>query len=83
MRGQAGGWVGKPDGRTLTPNEPEQAVILEIQAMRIRKLTLVGISEELTRRGVPTKTGKSRRWTHQSVAAILKRTADERTMRPI
>ncbi len=36
--------------------------------------TLHLITCELTRSGVPTKTGKSNRWTHQAVARILRRT---------
>ena len=31
------------------------------------------VTETPTERGVPTKTGKSRRWTHQAVARILGR----------
>ena len=58
---------------TLNPNEAEQAVIADIQAMRKRGMKLVKIADALTEQGVPTKTGKSRRWTHQAVARILNR----------
>ncbi len=62
-----------PDGSTLVPNEAEQAVIRDIRAMRKRGMVFAKIANELTTRGVPTKTGKSDRWTHQAVARILKR----------
>ena len=61
------------DGVTLAPNEAEQAVIVDIQAMRARGMKLKQIASDLTSREVPTKTGKSSRWTHQAVARILAR----------
>ena len=61
------------DGVGLIPNELEQAVIRDIQAMRARGMKLKQIADTLTERGVPTKTGKSDRWTHQAVARILSR----------
>lgn len=61
------------DGSTLIPNDSEQTTIAEIQAMRARGGKLTKIAEELTRRGVPTKTGKSNKWTHQAVGRIAKR----------
>ncbi len=63
------------DGVTLVPSESEQAVIQEIKAMRSRGMKLQQIAKSLTGRGVPTKTGRSRRWTHQAVARILNREA--------
>jgi DNA invertase Pin-like site-specific DNA recombinase len=62
------------DGTTLVPNESEQAVIADVKAMRARGMKLQQIAADLTAREVPTKTGKSARWTHQSVARILRRT---------
>ncbi len=62
-----------PDGTTLVPNKAEQAVIRDIRAMRKRGMVLAKIADELTARGVPTKTGRSKRWTHQAIARILKR----------
>ncbi len=62
------------DGVTLVPNESEQAVIRDIRAMRAHGMKLQQIADALTRRGVPTKTGKSNKWTHQAVARILTRT---------
>ena len=61
------------DGLTLVPNEREQAVIADIRAMRAIGTTLQGIANRLSEQGVPTKTSKSDRWTHQAVARILKR----------
>lgn len=63
------------DGAALIPNEAEQVVITGIQAWRTEGWTLEQIAEELSCRAVPTKTGKSERWTHQAVARILKREA--------
>lgn len=61
------------DGTTLIPNETEQAVLAEIRSMRSGGMTLRRIAETLTARGVPTKTGKSTRWTHSAVGRILGR----------
>lgn len=62
-----------PDGASLIPNDTEQAVIAEIQAMRRLGMKLQSIAKELTRREVSTKTGRSTRWSHQAVARILTR----------
>ncbi|MEK6676908.1 MAG: recombinase family protein, partial [Planctomycetota bacterium] len=62
-----------PDGATLIPNESEQTGIANIHAWRAQRWTLERIADELTARAVPTKTGKSERWTHQAVARILRR----------
>ena len=61
------------DGVTLIPNESEQAVIADLKAVRSRGMKLQQIAARLTERGVPTKAGKSARWTHQAVARILDR----------
>ena len=61
------------NGVTLLPTESEQAVIQDIQTMRSSGMTLGKTADTLTQRGVPTKTGKSNRWTHQAVARILNR----------
>jgi site-specific DNA recombinase len=61
------------DGATLVPNDDEQTVIADIGGWRSQGWTLERIADALTTRGVPTKTGKSARWTHQAVARILKR----------
>ena len=70
------------DGVTLLPNESEQAVIQDIKTMRARGMKLVQIAAELTKHGIPTKTGKSRRWTHQAVARILSREGGRDRARP-
>ena len=62
------------DGTTLNPNEAEQTVITNIQSRRAEGWTLERIATDLTALGVPTKTGKSERWSHQAVARILRRT---------
>lgn len=60
------------DGSTLVPSPLELEVIADMRTMRARGWTLEAVAEELTERGVPTKTGKSR-WTHQAVARIALR----------
>ncbi len=57
----------------LVKNPSEQAVIAEIRSLRSNGLRLQQIARVLTSRGIPTKTGKSTRWTHQAVARILQR----------
>ena len=61
------------DGSTLLPMQAEQAVITDIRAMRSSGMKLAKIAATLTERGVPTKTGQSRRWSHQAVARIVAR----------
>ena len=61
------------NGTTLVANEAEQAVIADIQTMRSKGLTLERIAKTLTTRDIPTKTGKSQRWTHQAIARIISR----------
>ncbi len=61
------------NGNTLVANEAEQAVIADIRAMRSKERTLAAIAKALTTRDIPTKTGRSRWWTHQAIARIIKR----------
>jgi len=63
-----------PDGVTLIENPMEQGVILLMRELRAAGKTLRQIADELTRIGVPTKERKPR-WTHTTVAYILKRAA--------
>ncbi len=63
------------DGAALLPNDAEQSVVANILAKRAEGWTLEQIADELSARAVPTKTGKSERWTHQAIARILKRAA--------
>ena len=62
------------DGVMLVANETEQGVIRDIQVMRADGYALERIADVLTERGVPTKTGKSYRWSHQAVGRIVRRT---------
>ena len=61
------------DGSTLMVNGGEQAIIIDIRAMRSHGMKLQKIAAVLTEQRVSTKTGKSNRWTHQAVARILAR----------
>ena len=70
------------DGAALVLNDAEQAVIEEIQTMRAAGWTLERIADALTDRGVPTKTGKSERWTHQAVTRIVNRSTLSATSEP-
>ena len=65
------------DGVTLVPNKAEQAVLADILAMREAGVTLQGITDALTERGVPTKTGNTT-WNLWTVRGILKRVATKR-----
>ena len=47
--------------------------------MRNAGKTLAKIAGALTKRSVPTKTGRSSRWTHQAVARILSRRGPSRS----
>ena len=57
----------------MAENVEEQRVIRDIHDMRSSAQALVKIAGALTEHDVPTKTGKSNRWTHQAVQRILKR----------
>ena len=72
----------QPDGSSLLLNEIEQAVIGDIRAMRSRGMKLVQIADALSQQGVPTKTGRSSRWTHQAVARILARSISASACNP-
>ncbi len=61
------------DSVALIRNDAEQTVLDDIRTMRDAGSTLKKIANELTERQIPTKTGKSTRWTHQAVARILDR----------
>ena len=63
------------DGTTLIPNDREQAVIGDMRSMKAGGRTLREIALALTDRGIPTKTGKTNRWTHSAVARIVSRVA--------
>lgn len=63
------------DGETLIENPQEQEVMRSMRLMRSQGYTLERIADQLTRRGIATKTGRSTEWRHQTVARILKRSA--------
>lgn len=59
------------DGKTLIKDKQEQNNIVLIRKLRNDGLTLQGISDELHKRNIMSKTGK--RWTRQAVSNICKR----------
>ena len=61
------------DGKTLTENPAETEVVEQIQAMRSEGMTLQRIAQDLTDRGIPTKTGRSVCWQHKTIGRILAR----------
>ena len=69
------------DGVTLVPNKAEQRVLADILGMRADGKTFVGIAEELTGRGVPTKAGHTT-WRHTAVRSILIRQGALKRGRP-
>jgi DNA invertase Pin-like site-specific DNA recombinase len=60
------------DGVQLVPNAREQRAVEIIAELRGRGWSLRRIADELTARGVPTKSGGSS-WTHTAVARIAER----------
>jgi site-specific DNA recombinase len=63
------------DGKTLEPVEAEQEAIRLMGRLQEAGKSLREIAAELTGRGVATKEGKSKKWTHTAVARILARAA--------
>jgi len=74
------------DGKKLIPNTDEQEVLEMIKQWRHEGKTIRGIADELTSRGVPTKTGKTRwhptavhrvasntKWSHATIQRIINR----------
>ncbi len=60
------------DQTTLVPNDAEQAVIRDIQAMRSEGATFTKIAAELERRNVRTKAGLTR-WEAQTIRRVCRR----------
>ncbi|MEP0842536.1 MAG: recombinase family protein [Phycisphaerae bacterium] len=63
-----------PDGVMLVANAGEQGVIAEMQRLRSAGMTYRAIASELSRRGIPTKSGGNK-WLFTSVKSILDRAA--------
>jgi DNA invertase Pin-like site-specific DNA recombinase len=59
------------DGKTLVPNEQEQAAISRIVERRASGMTLGAIARSMVAEGVPTKQGG--KWAPNTVLAILRR----------
>lgn len=62
------------DGKTLIEVEAEQEAIRQIGELRAAGQSFRAIADAMTTRGIPTKEGNPR-WTHQTVARILARSA--------
>lgn len=62
------------DGVSLVENAREQEVLVIIGELRDAGLSLRKIADELTRRGVQTKGGRTK-WTHTTIARIVSRAA--------
>lgn len=62
------------DGETLTENQAEQAALRIINELRGHGLSIRAIADELSRRGIQTKKGRSE-WKHSTVQRILQRAA--------
>jgi site-specific DNA recombinase len=68
------GYILAADGIALEPVAAELAVVEKLRQMRADGHTLRSIADELTRQGITTREGKAR-WTHSTVASILRRSA--------
>jgi len=68
------GWDLKADGISLVENVEEQRVLELIGELKESGESLRAIAAELSRRGIPTKEGRTE-WKHSTVAGILSRAA--------
>jgi len=68
------GWDLEADGITLVENPDEQRVLELIDELKEAGESLRAIAAELTRRGIPTKEGRTE-WKHSTVAGIISRAA--------
>jgi site-specific DNA recombinase len=66
------GYILGADGVTLHESADEQSIINTIRELRAAGESMRAIADELTNRGVVTKSGESR-WSHTTIARILKR----------
>ena len=62
------------DGSTLVENESEQRILKLIESLRSDGYSLRAIANELSNRGIKTKSGKSK-WNHSTVQRITERIA--------
>jgi len=68
------GWDLQDDGKTLVENVEEQRVLELIGELKAAGESLRAIAAELSRRGIPTKEGRTE-WKHSTVAGIISRAA--------
>jgi len=68
------GWDLEADGITLVENPEEQRVLELIGELKAEGESLRAIAAELTKRGIPTKEGRTE-WKHSTVAGIISRAA--------
>ena len=62
------------DGVTLKRNESEQRILGTVAELRRGGMTLRGIAQELTNRGIPTKSGATQ-WTHSTIQRLTRAAA--------
>jgi site-specific DNA recombinase len=62
------------DGVTLKRNESEQRILGTVAELRRGGMTLRGIAQELTNRGIPTKSGATK-WTHSTIQRLTRAAA--------
>ncbi len=63
------------DQKTLIKNAREQDIIKAMVLARLSNFSLQRIARWLTAAGIPTKTGKNKKWGHQVISKILEREA--------
>jgi len=70
------GWDLLDASGSLTPNAEEQAVVARICRAHKDGVSLQEIADDLTRDGVPTKSGRNR-WVHSTINRILTRIGEK------
>lgn len=63
------------DGVTLVRNESEQRVLVLIAELQADGLSLRRIAAELTERGIPTKEGGNKAWSHSTIQRLVRAAA--------
>jgi DNA invertase Pin-like site-specific DNA recombinase len=69
------GWRAGADGRTLEPHPEENAILDAVRALRASGLTIRGVQQEATARGLVGRTGKT--FTLAAIHAMVKRPEPE------